>query len=82
MTTRDPMKELKPCPFCSWENIRIYEDELAPGHLLAGSKFMYALCKACGTRGPWAYCVEDTQKKNVDACIDRWNERDGVKDER
>jgi len=67
-----------PCPFCGWEKIRIIEGPNDNG-LLKDSLYTYCWCKVCGTRGPWAYNVEDTDEENYHKCILRWNERNGVK---
>lgn len=69
-----------PCPFCGWEKIRIIENEITDENaLMFGSKYNYCWCKVCGTRGPSAYSIGDTMHDDVKACIDRWNERGGVK---
>lgn len=65
-----------PCPFCAWERIRIIEDEIKDkDHVLRGSKYTYCWCRVCGTRGPWAYSVDDDEKVVIKKCIERWNER-------
>lgn len=66
--------ELKPCPFCGWENIRIIESE-KENPPLGGSKYTYCWCRVCGTRGPWAYSVDDSEEVFAEKCIKRWNER-------
>ena len=78
------VSELKilPCPFCSWEKIRIIEDEITKeGHCLKGAKYTYCWCKVCGTRGPWAYNVDDNEHEVIRKCIERWNERNGIRAE-
>lgn len=65
-----------PCPFCGHDNIRVYEDE-KPKQPLKGSKYTYAHCAVCGTRGPWAYNVDDDEKESYRKCVIRWNERQG-----
>jgi len=68
---------LKPCPFCGWKKIRIMEEKQKKS-LLKGCKFTYCWCKVCGTKGPWAYSVDDEMREVVRKCVERWNDRDGV----
>mgnify|MGYP001616049123 CR=1 FL=1 len=65
-----------PCPFCGWENIRIVESPFDNG-FFKDSLYTYCWCKVCGTRGPWAFNVEDADEENYHKCIVRWNERNG-----
>ena len=75
---KDDVPKRLPCPFCGWEKIRVVEDEKQDAPL-QGSKYTYCFCRVCGTRGPWAYSIGDTTHDDVKACIERWNERGGVK---
>ena len=74
------MKELEllPCPFCGYEKIRILEEKTKKG-CFKGYLYTFAWCRMCGTKGPWAWSVHDDLKVVVNECIDRWNERGGVK---
>ena len=65
-------EDAKPCPFCSSERIKVYENE-------ANSPFgkcliMYALCKNCSARGPYNFRV-DTEEEDANKAIKNWNER-------
>lgn len=70
--------KMLPCPFCGWEKIRIFEEEKQEPPL-QGSKYTYCYCRVCGTRGPWAYTVDENMKTVIKRCIERWNERGGIK---
>lgn len=73
--------EALPCPFCSHERILVLEEKQRKG-ALKGSYFTYCYCPVCGTRGPWAYSLTDDNLLEAQQCIDRWNERNGVKQEK
>ena len=68
------MKECLSCPFCGWEKIRIIERP-SDDKLHKDSLYTFAWCKVCGTRGPWAYNVDDDEETVYNRCVDRWNER-------
>ena len=74
------MNEIEPlpCPFCGWKNIRVIECPKEEG-IFRDSLYTYAWCKPCGTRGPWAYNIDDDDETAYRKCVERWNERDGIK---
>lgn len=63
-----------PCPFCGWHNIRTIESPMDNG-CFKDSLYTYCWCKVCGTRGPWAFNVDDDEKTVFEKCVTRWNER-------
>lgn len=56
------MAELKPCPFCGYEKVRIIKHNLDCGTIYQG------YCLKCGTLGP---DYGNTEQQAIDA----WNKR-------
>lgn len=66
-----------PCPFCSWTNIRIVEEEMTEeDHCLVGEKYTYCWCKVCGAKGPTGFSSGLDEDEVISKCVKRWNERE------
>lgn len=71
--------ECLPCPFCAWEKIRFIEEKIIHG-FFEGSLRNFCWCKVCGCCGPSAIRIEGADWENYNDCVNRWNERNGIKE--
>ncbi len=60
-----------PCPFCSYENLKMNEDCFEHAH----GKAFYIECTECGARGPWRIFNNVSFEDKEKSCFEAWNER-------
>lgn len=63
-------KELKPCPFCGNEDIRMQVD-----NILGDDCRIFAVCMGCGARTKGLITQGLPMDEDSDKVIERWNRR-------
>ena len=66
--------EIRPCPFCGSIRILPIMSKTDKDHFLPNCEYAFCYCKGCGTRGPWAYKVDQSESEIGAHVINLWNQ--------